>query len=89
MTRQRRYRRLSSRVILGGRGIRISIGNKTVQLTRAELTSIATGRQRRERFEELTGIRMRDLFIHKNRDGSFAFATGQRPTVWPEDEVQL
>lgn len=26
------------------------------------------------------------LFIHVNRDGSLALATGVRPDVWPEDE---
>lgn len=26
-----------------------------------------------------------NVFIHKNRDGSFAVATGQEPKVWSED----
>ena len=27
-----------------------------------------------------------DLFIHKNRDGSIAVATGNEPESWPEDK---
>jgi hypothetical protein len=28
------------------------------------------------------------LFVHKNRDGSLALATGGAPAVWPEDEAK-
>ena len=29
------------------------------------------------------------VFVHKNRDGTIAIATGEEPDVWPEDEVDL
>ena len=29
-----------------------------------------------------------DLFLHKNRDGSWAIATGEEPKTWPEDEKE-
>ena len=29
-----------------------------------------------------------DLYIHKNRDGSWAIATGEDPKTWPEDEKE-
>lgn len=32
------------------------------------------------------GYVLNDVFLHKNRDGSWAIATGQEPAVWPEDE---
>jgi hypothetical protein len=32
------------------------------------------------------GYVMNDIWLHKNRDGvTWAIATGQQPTVWPED----
>lgn len=29
-----------------------------------------------------------DIFIHKNRDGTWCIATGAAPEIWPEDEVE-
>ena len=29
-----------------------------------------------------------DLFVHKNKDGTFAMATGKEPDIWPEDEKE-
>jgi hypothetical protein len=28
-----------------------------------------------------------EFHVHKNRDGSFIYAMGQEPMIWPEDEV--
>jgi len=28
-----------------------------------------------------------DLYVHKNRNGTWCIATGAAPEVWPEDEV--
>jgi len=28
------------------------------------------------------------IFVHLNRNGRYAIATGERPVVWPEDEVE-
>jgi hypothetical protein len=33
-------------------------------------------------------VKLPPMFIHKNRDGSYAIATGQEPRIWPEDEKQ-
>tara|TARA_Y100000310_G_scaffold344956_1_gene460764 strand:+ start:11802 stop:12065 length:264 start_codon:yes stop_codon:yes gene_type:complete len=34
-------------------------------------------------------IEQRDqIHVHKNRDGSFAFAIGREPKVWSEDEKE-
>lgn len=35
------------------------------------------------------GYVMDDIWFHKNRDGTWAIATGQIPDVWPEDYVDL
>jgi hypothetical protein len=29
-----------------------------------------------------------EIFVHKNRDGTYAYAVGLEPSEWPEDEVQ-
>ncbi len=33
------------------------------------------------------GKSLPNVFVHKNRDGSFALATDVKPKVWPEDDV--
>lgn len=33
------------------------------------------------------GYVLTDVFFHKNRDGTWAVATGEVPSVWPEDMV--
>lgn len=33
------------------------------------------------------GYVINDIFFHRNRDGTWAVATGEEPQVWPEDEV--
>ena len=30
-----------------------------------------------------------DVWFHLNDDGTWAIATGQEPTVWPEDETHI
>lgn len=30
-----------------------------------------------------------EFHVHKNRDGSFAYAVGAEPDTWPEDEERL
>lgn len=32
--------------------------------------------------------RINNLFIHRNRNGTYAIATGAEPTTWPEDETE-
>ena len=32
------------------------------------------------------GKSLPNVFVHKNKDGSFALATGRAPNVWPEDK---
>lgn len=34
------------------------------------------------------GYILNDIWLHKNRDGTWAIATGQHPGVWYEDEVE-
>lgn len=35
------------------------------------------------------GYVLNDVWFHLNRDGTWAVATGQQPSVWPEDEVEI
>ena len=29
-----------------------------------------------------------EIFVHKNRDGTYTYSVGLEPSEWPEDEVQ-
>lgn len=34
------------------------------------------------------GYVLDDVFFHLNDDGTWAMATGQEPSVWPEDDIE-
>jgi len=58
---------------------------KVFQPSKAALDTLATPTAVKAEAEKALG-KLDDLFIHKNRDGSWAVATGAAPAVWPEDE---
>lgn len=39
-----------------------------------------------KRQADITADSLSSIFVHVNRDGSLALATGAEPNVWPEDE---
>ncbi len=41
----------------------------------------------KDAIEAAGGLMLDDLFVHVNRDGSVAVATGAVPDIWPEDEI--
>lgn len=40
-----------------------------------------------KRQADITADSLPNIFVHVNRDGSLALATGHEPDVWPEDEI--
>jgi hypothetical protein len=35
------------------------------------------------------GYILNDIWLHRNRDGvTWAMATGQQPSIWPEDQIE-
>lgn len=58
---------------------------KAIEISRSDLASFTTEAQARTAVEQRVGREIPDLFIHRNRDGAFAIATGQKPEIWPED----
>ena len=58
---------------------------KNYTASKAALDTLATPTAVKAEAEKALG-KLDDLFIHKNRDGSWAVATGAAPAVWPEDE---
>ena len=62
----------------------ITVQRETVTAT---LTAAQIGTRTRAEIQDLlrTGAGKNDLWVHKNRDGSLALATGIEPKIWPED----
>lgn len=65
----------------------VLVGGRTVRLRQAERDSDGTAAKIRTRMRSRLKSRERSEFhVHKNRDGSFTYAVGKEPTVWPEDD---
>lgn len=70
--------------------ISLCVGGKKCRLTQAQMAAYRFNRgiiaeikaQAREH-----GITLPDIFIHVNRDGSLALATGAPPRIWPEGMI--
>ena len=60
--------------------------NKTYSLNKSSLDAYSTTADLKTAMEASVGNKIADIFFHKNRDGSYAIATGREPKVWPEDE---
>jgi hypothetical protein len=42
-----------------------------------------------ERQASTSNVALPNIFVHVNRDGSLALATGMEPDIWPEDEPDV
>lgn len=72
-------------------------GNNVVELETHDATYTLTKTERdtslsRDAYETLWrskfALRLRnELHIHKNRDGTYTYAVGANPTLWPEDNT--
>ena len=69
-------------------GLRIEDGKDTVMIPLDDLTQLTANRDLRDEVNRQLGRTFtRQIFMHKNRDGSVAIATGTTtPDRWPEDE---
>jgi hypothetical protein len=77
------YKRVASAIKTG-----IVIATKTASYTvsAAALTSLDTAAKVITEVSKSITTDKPDLFVHKNRDGSYAIATGIEPKIWPEDD---
>lgn len=73
----------------GRAAVLLEVAGCRVQISHLELVTYATVVDMEDelcRRASLAGKSLPRFFIHKNRDGSLAVATGTEPEVWPEDE---
>lgn len=66
----------------------LQIGTTGIQLTQAALDALDTEEGIETAIATLAagaGITLPAIFIHINKDGTIALATGTAPDVWPED----
>jgi len=60
---------------------------RRIRLRKTERDSDGTAAKIRTRMRSRLQSRERSEFhVHKNRDGSFTYAAGKEPAVWPEDD---
>lgn len=72
---------------LGDEAFGITMNGRRFVAQRSEIPiSLDTPAKVKGRIKELFGRDLPDLHVHRNRDGSFAVATGIEPSTWPEDE---
>jgi hypothetical protein len=67
-------------------GITVATKKTSYTVDAASLTTLDTALKLMTEIDKSVTKDKPDLFIHKNRDGSYAIATGIEPEKWPEDE---
>lgn len=68
--------------------LELAIGGKLLQLSQEQADSTVAKLAVALQADATTAkVKLPTITIHKNRDGSFAVATGKPPGVWPEDEI--
>ena len=59
-----------------------------IRLSKTDRDADGTSEMVENRIRSQMSLEQRSQFhAHKNRDGTFAYASGTRPVAWPEDEV--
>ena len=62
----------------------VDFGDGVQRLRRPQL---ATPTNRERSIHDAIAFRSnRPVYVHENRDGSYAIAVGDEPRIWPEDE---
>lgn len=72
-----------------GPAVLVVIDGKKVEIAHADLVTHDTAAKVKAELETQAGKVLPGLFIHVNKAGNLAVATGQEPDVWPEDEAEL
>jgi hypothetical protein len=62
---------------------------RTYALTRAQLSQFVTAAALKTAIVTALGSPLPDLWCHRNRNGTWAIATGQEPEIWPEDDEKV
>lgn len=75
-----------NRMVIEWAGVSYAINQRTLN----RYTTAAEIKAALDKWAQVNlGYVINDIWFHKNRDGSWAVATGEQPAVWPEDEVTL
>jgi hypothetical protein len=72
-----------------GQALLLVVDGKKVEIDHAALTTLDTAEKIEAELRSqatTANVQLPKLFIHLNRDGSVAVATGAEPEIWPEDE---
>lgn len=77
----------TSRAGKGRPAFALEVDDKLIELEHADLSTHNTSEKVLAEVERLAQQSL-PIFIHFNRDGSLAVATGWPPDVWPEDEPE-
>jgi len=73
----------------GEPAFRIVVGGQEITLSHAQADTLSTESAVQAAIEQVaqtSKVELPRIFVHKNRDGTWALATGQEPDAWPEDE---
>lgn len=76
----------------GAEAIIVELSGRKLEISREDLKETGTAGKITEELNRQAGaigVVIPRFFVHVNRDGSIAMATGLRPKVWPEDENEM
>lgn len=69
----------------GANQVTIVLGDgREFKVNKNQLAQLDTEKKIQAAIEAFFGP-LSDIWVHKNRDGTWAIATGQEPNMWPED----
>lgn len=71
-----------------GKAVLLVIDGQKLEISHADLATFDTEKKIKDELElqaTIGNVQPPAMFVHINRDGSLALATGAAPKVWPED----
>lgn len=72
-----------------GPAVLVVVDGVEVKILHADLITHDTAAKIKTELETQAGKALPGLFIHVNKAGNLAVATGQEPDTWPEDVVDV
>jgi N-dimethylarginine dimethylaminohydrolase len=72
-----------------GKAVLLVVDGKRIEINHASLTTLDTAEKIEAELQSqatTSNVQLPKIFVHVNRDGSVAVATGAEPRAWPEDE---
>ncbi len=73
-----------------GYAIILTVDGHDLKLEHTDLVTYDTAKKVEDELSRQASVSAAEppaIYVHVNRDGSLALATGSAPEVWPEDEV--